>query len=148
MHLVHLYSLYNLGLAIADAIIASQNKGAKDGCGSTVWGCVVMCCVVRFVIGGVHSTKIQRRLRNREEGDESMRTYVVQSFGPSLFWIWTLIVFHGTTGDCLSYYKTNFPDLWTMITIEAITFYVTLGLVCCGSAAHVRVQTVNGESIV
>jgi len=130
---VKLYSLYNLGLAIAEAVILHDNNDAKNACGPQIWTCILVHCILRFVSIGMSVVVYRQKARE----DEPVTLTVQAQFNwVALIGIWAAYVFHSTDGDCKSLFQDQYPNLWNVVAAETITLYILLGVsvlfFCCG----------------
>ena len=123
---VNLYGLFNLGLAIAEAVILSRNTDAKSECGPEIWICILVLCIFRF-LGTAVQLKVQKS-QNLEEGGVVRLDFSV-GLGLTFFLgIWSVYAFHATSSECKALFQDKYLDLWKLIMAEAISFYIVLGI--------------------
>ena len=123
-----LFSLFNIGMAIAEAVILSKNTGAKSECGNATWACILCLCIIRFL---TLLTTTSYKYSSNDENDNSTRKYYRKQSACiyMAFAVWAMVCYYGTDSDCVEVYKHLYPDLWTILFVEVIAFYVFMGIV-------------------
>ena len=116
-------------LAIVEAIILSENINARSGCGNEVWGAVLACCIVHTIAFIVNFTLVMLLLINYEKYKNTRKIGLKLAVLGLSAAIWTLIAYYNADSTCVDFYKTNHPDLWKMLFVECILFYVVCGLI-------------------
>lgn len=124
---VKLYSLFNLGLAIAEAVILDRTTDAQHECAPQIWICILVSCIVRFLTSGVTLVVDREVVNDRIHTKISLATNLVHFLG-----IWSVWLFHTVGGDCKHIFQAEYPDLWRLIEAEAISFYIVCGVCILG----------------
>ena len=127
-----LISLINLGYGIAEAVILSNSTDAKGECGAAIWYCILVLCIVHFISAVTTPCIAFVNANTSEEAGGSGGSNWV-GFGLS---IWACVIYFDTNPDCKDYFLNEHADLWQMVEVEVITFFIIIGLlvtaVCIG----------------
>jgi hypothetical protein len=129
-------------LAIVEAIILSESTSARYGCGNQIWGAVLACCIVHVIGGIVNFTLTMLLLTNYEKHKNTQGTSLLLAVLGLTVAVWALVAYYSADSACAEFYRVNYVDLWKMLFVECVLFYVVCGLVflmvCCGGVAALR----------
>jgi hypothetical protein len=121
----------HLALGITEAIILSHNAEAKNACGPSIWGCILMCCIIHFILATFNGNA-----RNEKPGDDKGNSLLyLASLASS---IWACVCYFNTDTDCVNLFDNSFHTLWKMVQVEMIIFFISLVVfaVCCVIACY------------
>lgn len=119
-------SIVSLSFGIAEAVILSANKEAKNACGDGIWYCVLVLCILHFcnIIAEIC------RLSSDEKNISSLPFIIL------VINIWACVAFYDIDTDCRDMYMDKYSDLWYMLYAEVITSFIAFGICgvycCCG----------------
>jgi hypothetical protein len=128
--------LASFGFGIAEAVILSASTEAKHACGPAIWYCILVCCILHFLVGLVNLLIVcgDKETKKKSSSFASLSLAVT---------IWAMMCYYDTSDDCTSTFKADHADLWKMLTMEVVLFYISMGLlgllilmmccVCCCS---------------
>jgi hypothetical protein len=139
---IALYSLFNLGMAIAETAILDNNTGAKSACGSKVWYNVLTMCLIRWFFICYSYTKA----KNLEE-------IVGENATIHLIWIWTVVSYFTMSSDCKTFFEDNYMPLIDVMLAETVVFFIvmTFSLLVAIRAWYERNQhnnTTNPQTVI
>lgn len=115
-----------LAFGIANAVVSSQNTGAKGECGEAIWYCIMVLAVLDFLafFGGTTSTI--KRTSGDSDGEKNAINWVgLGSLGVS---IWACVAYFQVEPECHAFYEHRYPHLWNMLLANVIFFFVSIGM--------------------
>lgn len=119
-------SIVSLSFGIAEAVILSANKEAKNACGDGIWYCVLVLCILHFcnIIAEIC------RLSSDEKNISSL-PFIILAIN-----IWGVVAYYDIDDKCHTVYVDKYPDLLNMLYAEVITSFIAFGICgvycCCG----------------
>jgi hypothetical protein len=118
--LAFVLTFFHLSIGIAESIILSDHSDAKNACGPSIWGCILLCCIVHLVL-----FLLQYGNRRREEypGRDNVSVWHFASLAGS---IWSCVCYFNTSNDCADVFNNNYTSLWKMVHVEVIVFFIGL----------------------
>lgn len=126
---VKLHSLFNLGLAIAEALILDRTTDARHECAPQIWTCILVSCIFRFLTSGVTLVVSREDANGRLRQNISVAANLLHFLG-----IWSVYLFHTTRSECKQIFQADYSDLWHLIEAEAVSFYIISGICILGMA--------------
>jgi hypothetical protein len=135
-------SFLHLAFGIAEAVILSRND-ARNECGPEIWGCIVMCCVVHFILF-MQQTYTNKHSNNNDESIENNKLSYIANSACS---IWAMVCYYNTSSECVDHFKDKYSDLWNMLFAEVILFYIGLGVLVIMMVASCFVLKNNSKYV-
>lgn len=118
---VALMAMFSFGLGVTESVVLSRSTDAKHECGPAIWYCILACCIIHFISGFVTIFSLCQDSEKRNKSG----AFSLVSIGVA---VWAMICYYDTENVCIDLFKNNYNDLWTMVFIEVVIFYIACGI--------------------
>lgn len=113
---------FTFSLAVTEAVYLKQNTEAKHECGPAIWYCILACCIAHFLslVSMLIGSIVDEKHRSKTNA------FSLVTLGIA---IWVMICYYDTEQTCANLFQNVYPNLWLMLTIEVVVFYILCGLI-------------------
>jgi ABC-type transport system involved in cytochrome c biogenesis permease subunit len=117
---IGLIALANLAMVIVEIIFVAKYPEAEHACGHHIWGLVIFDLILRgIVVLACFQESVQ----------EDPYNYTQAVISPLASGIWSMVAYYNISNECQSEFSNAYPQLWTLVFVNVILFYISLGLI-------------------
>ena len=120
----------NLVLFIIECIILNKSVDSINICGSAIWECILCLCIAHSInsILSIYGfiSEFTVSCRSIKKTEFIVKNIVILC--NVILYIWAMVCYYANDISCTSLFKDQYKNLWNVLFVEVIVFYVLLGI--------------------